>query len=191
MRTDTSGVLWISSLDSGLIEFNGEWIVHNDTVLNGKIINDFHIDGLNEKWIFTDQGVIRLDRTHTWTEVEKLSKFNTLKGWIDHEDNVWIATSDQVIKYLPESDTVSFFKVGGLKSNLVTSVKTDIGGNNWVCTYKGISIYNNNWENIAFSEIDGSIEQTYVTGIDADSSDNVWLSYYNPIEVSFYNNTSW
>lgn len=191
MRTDTSGVLWISSYDNGLIEYDETWTVHDDTLLDGRIINDFHIDRLNEKWIFTDQGVIIYDSLQSWTEVEKLAQFNATKGWVDDEGNIWITTDKQVIKYFPEYDSVSYFKVGGLSSNLVTSVKTDIGDNNWVCTYGGISLYNNNWENISFSEINGSIESAYVTGIDTDSLDRVWLSYYNPIEISYFDDTVW
>lgn len=191
LRNDTSNVLWAATSNNGLIEYNDGWIHHSNNILNGRTINNFVIDKYNTKWIFTDNGVIKLNQ-NTWSIPDSLAKFHTKTGSIDDDNNLWLLTDNQLIKYMPVNDSIARFKVDGLLNNAISSIYIDNDNVKWICNADGISKLNVDWTNINYKEINSSLNKFYITGADQDLNKKIWLSYdYSGEGILSFDGQTW
>jgi len=193
LQTDTTGVLWIATTDKGLIEQKGGWVQHYNSILDKLVINDFIIDKKNTKWIFTNQGVIKMNN-NSWSIPDSLLNLNAKKGRVDKENNLWIITNNQLIKYIDSNNSLVRFKVSGLLDNGgISSIIVDDKDVKWISTLKGISKLDNDWTNIPTKEIDNTRNDAYnyIYVMKQDSTKNIWLSYWNPTIVSCFDGKLW
>jgi ligand-binding sensor domain-containing protein len=191
LQNDTSHILWMASLDSGLIERRNGWIKHYDPLLDTRVLNDFIIDNNNIKWIFTSHGVISVTGD-TWIMPDSLSTFNVIKGRMDGDNNLWLITSAEVLKYNTADKQLTRFKVEGLLDNAISSILVDANNVKWICSWNGISKLRYDWSNILYNEIDSSIQHCVVTSIKQDLKNKVWMSYdYSGEGILCFDGNSW
>jgi ligand-binding sensor domain-containing protein len=195
LQNDTANVLWIASANNGLVEHkDGSWIQHYDNILDNRVINDFVIDKNNCKWIFTNNGVIKSDQ-ETWSVPESLSGLYVKTGRIDADNNLWIVTDTQLIKYIPAIDSIVRFKVEGMLDSFISTICIDDNNVKWIGNMTGISKLDKDWSTIPFHDVDSLSEGPYITisDIQHDQNNNIWVSYYSPgnICVSSFNGTKW
>lgn len=195
LQNDISNVLWISTAKNGLAEYRaGSWIKHYDNILDNRVINDFVIDKNNTKWIFTNKGVIKYDQ-NTWSIPESLSGLYVKTGRIDADNNLWLVTDNQLIKYIPASNSIVRFKVEGLLDSFISTICIDDNNVKWIGNMTGISKLDKDWSTIPFHDIDSLSEGPYIaiSDIQHDKNNNIWVSYYSPgnVCVSSFNGAKW
>ena len=195
LQNDTANVLWIATANNGLIEHkDGGWIQHYDNILDNRVINDFVIDKNNIKWIFTNNGVIKSDQ-ETWSVPVSLSGLYVKTGRIDADNNLWLVTDTQLIKYMPANNSIVRFKVEGLLDSFISTICIDDNNVKWIGNMTGISKLDKDWSTIPFHDVDSLSEGPYITisDIQQDKNNNIWVSYYSPgnVCVSSFNGTKW
>lgn len=102
---DANGMLWISSY-SGVSTFNGTTFTNynvNNSGIASNAIKKIEIDGLNRKWMASENnGIIRYSGT-TWTNYTTTNSAlpnNTINDIaVDGSNNLWVATSSGLTKF--------------------------------------------------------------------------------------------
>jgi ligand-binding sensor domain-containing protein/serine phosphatase RsbU (regulator of sigma subunit) len=122
-------------------------ISNQKTFLNGRDIQVIYTDSKNITWIGTDEGVAKIDSGFNIQnylkdagDLNSISDNSIRDIKEDLNGNIWIATSNGLNKYNPDTD--NFTKLGeydGLSSSNLKAIVIDEQGNLWVSGIKGIS----------------------------------------------------
>lgn len=114
--------LWLAS-PSGLVKFNKktygyEILSRVNSGLPSVVITSIAVDKAGTKWIGTDQGLVRYDKTG-WTIFDSSNSLLTsniiTKVIVDLDNNVWVSSRNEVLRYnstgwkLCEKSGVQFF----------------------------------------------------------------------------------
>ncbi|WP_291651100.1 sensor histidine kinase [Clostridium sp.] len=127
------------------------WISTNYGILNYNI-------GEEERdvaWIFNDSGIKQYDLKEkknydVYTNKNKEREiYNNNYILSDSKNNIWIASSEGVLRYSNDRQEFDILKkdsngVNSLNSNVITYFYEDFNGTIWIGTDKGVNILNNN-----------------------------------------------
>jgi signal transduction histidine kinase/streptogramin lyase len=155
---DRSGVLWIGSYQSGVdrLVFDEPRFPRFGRQLTGprgaahRDVRGFAEDAAGTLWIATRGGLSAraADGTvRTWARTR--DDLDAYPGWgtnavlVDHDDNVWLGTSEGLARYDRKGDRFDVWRAdpereGALPSGDVTALLEDRGGALWVGTAAGL-----------------------------------------------------
>jgi Histidine kinase/Y_Y_Y domain/Two component regulator propeller len=107
--------------------------------------------------------IVRYTRNNDNPE-RRISSTKITDLYMDHENNLWIATSKGVNLLKSDSDSIiSFNQQDGLPNDHVTSILEDSNGNMWMGTYNGLSMFSKaNGTFRHFDQSDGFINANYL-----------------------------
>jgi diguanylate cyclase (GGDEF)-like protein len=166
---DSDGWLWLSVWNFGLQRFNpatGEFISfhyndENDTsgLLNGSI-NAIEGSRYGHRWIGGYLGLEKYDphtRKFTQVPLTKEKNHEIFDLYEDPEGILWVATSEGLIRFHPETGEVKHYTVAnGLADPFVASIEQDKSGQLWLGTRGGLSRFNPDREVFeTFNKFDG------------------------------------
>jgi ligand-binding sensor domain-containing protein len=144
--------VWLSTSDSGLIQFDSEigivkQYMHNSENFNSitsDLIYSIAEDSENGIWIGTKyKGLCRID-----PETDKIERYPEFQGlarylFIDSEDAVWIATNTNgLIKFNPNTrEKIVYDKSFGIAGSTICAILPE-GDNLWLSSNQGITKFN-------------------------------------------------
>ena len=194
------GVLWISSLDSGLIRFDSEKGLstryqHDSRDMNSLSTNEVQkilFDHAGVLWVGTQMGLNKFDRTtgrfarfnHVPNDSTSLSENDILSMYEDRSGTLWVGTNAEGLNRF-DRITGKFHTyrslVAGKEVSTIVTIYEDRHGNFWIGEYvtglhlfdrdKGRSVHN-------FTEKDGLANNTVVQILE-DGSGTLWISTRN------------
>ncbi len=165
---DEDGWLWLSVWNFGLQRFNpdtGEFQSfqydtkkdHSGIVNNSINANEASRHGW--RWIGGYVGLEKYDpATHRFTRVPLTQKdFEIFDLYEDPQGILWVATSEGLIRYNPDSGAFKHYKVAdGLADPFVASVEQDRSGRLWLGTRGGLTLFDPERETFeTFDKSDG------------------------------------
>jgi diguanylate cyclase (GGDEF)-like protein len=165
---DSDGWLWLSVWNFGLQRFNpltGEFISFHfsdpsDTsgLANGSI-NAIEASRRGHRWIGGYMGLEKYDpHTQRFTQVPLVKESHEIFDlYEDPEGILWVATSEGIIRYNPETRAVKHYTVAnGLADPFVASIEQDKSGRLWLGTRGGLSRFDPQQETFeTFDKFDG------------------------------------
>jgi signal transduction histidine kinase/ligand-binding sensor domain-containing protein len=130
------GVLWLGTRDSGIFS-----VAKGASAVTARGLADRRItcllpNGANQLWIGTATGLFRWDGT-TFTQdgiAEPMKRGSILSLFEDHESNLWVGTSDSLIRQSPRGTAVLHNQDNGP----VSTIFEDREGNLWTGGPQGI-----------------------------------------------------
>lgn len=172
-----NGELWVGTIDGINLLDKDEKIIYKQREIESDKLYIYHIevDQLGNVWISTKEGILVYDlrdyeHHYVWmVDNNKIKKYSTEEKKIievyedkkedenynnnfifnDSENNIWISSSNGVLKYLPERNESELINKNmdinnSLSSNVITCIYEDFNGTIWIGTDKGINILNKN-----------------------------------------------
>tara|TARA_R100000935_G_scaffold58415_2_gene95419 strand:- start:103095 stop:107024 length:3930 start_codon:yes stop_codon:yes gene_type:complete len=149
---DSKQRVWLSTSDSGLIQFDTEigivkqyrYDSENLNSITSDLIYSIAEDSKNGIWIGTKyKGLCRID-----PDSDKIQRFPEFEGlarylYIDLEDTVWIATNTSgLIKFNPNTrEKIVYDKSFGIAGSTICAILPD-GDNLWLSSNQGITKFN-------------------------------------------------
>ncbi|CUU08034.1 Por secretion system C-terminal sorting domain-containing protein, partial [Candidatus Thermokryptus mobilis] len=123
------------------------WTIYNasNSGLPSNYINAIAIDGQDNLWIGTEEGLAKFDGVN-WTVYNSSnsglpSKYVNAIAF-DKEGNKWIGTNNGLAKFDGVNWTVYKTYNSGLPDNSVKTIVIDISGNKWIGTWGyGLAVY--------------------------------------------------
>jgi len=182
---DNNGSVWIGSYNRGLSRLQFESIdkykistfqkEDYDNAISDNIIRTLHEDGQGNLWVGTSNGLNMVDKDNLLDDAPMFNKFvNDLNNpktishnyILDIDESVtgelWIGTFGGGINKLVEENSSTGYSFkryeerNGLANNTIKSIESDIAGNVWMASNKGLSKLNPDSEEIHnFSASDG------------------------------------
>lgn len=171
---DSKDRVWLSTSDSGLIQFDEELGIVKQYRYNSKNVNSISSDLIysiaedskNYIWIGTKyKGLCRIN-----PETDKIQRFNEFDGlarylYIDSEDIIWIATNTNgLIKFNSKTrETIAYDKSFGITSATICAILPETD-NLWLSSNQGIIKFNTkNLEAENYDKFDGLQSPYFVT----------------------------
>ena len=171
-------ITWIGTSGS-LIKYNRltdsiEYLDKTNSGLPSNFINCITIDQLGNKWIGTDQGLVKYENK-TWKVYNQL---NSIIPWpeiscltSDRNGNIWVGTIKGLVKYNGSDWTLYDEYNSGLGRNTVNCIMIDSNKLMWIGTDEGIKIFNGElWKSFSFKDNINSI-----ISIQEDKDGNIFL----------------
>ncbi len=201
LAIDSNQTKWIGTWDGGIVSFDGtNWTTYDtsNSVLPDNRVNSIETDSSGKIWVGTGVyggygGLASYDGIN-------LIKYDTLDGYyirtiaIDKDENIWIGSTNGLIKY--DRTNWSFFTSynSGLPDNSIHSLTTDTSDVLWIGTQNsGVVNYDGTIFNIVSNIV---LPSNFVPSILIDKSDNKWigtilgLTKYNGILSTNYNTSN-
>ncbi len=161
--------------------------------LSNNKINCLLEDRLGFMWFGTEDGLNRFDGydvkiyRHQTNDKKSISGNNIWTLFEDAEGYLWVGTkSGEVNRYDPKADKFDSWKIesNNTNENSVTCIYQDRIGMFWIGTYKNglyqFDLKKNKFINWQYQPNDAkSLSNNYVTAIQEDYKDNLWISTYN------------
>lgn len=205
--SDGSGILWLSTLNNGLLAFNQKkrtWQLYSTksqpAILSNKVKSIFK-DSQNRLWIATDIGltVISVDRKSTTDyPISTLSgdkQFNSINViYEDRLNRMWIGTELGLFFFRPSTGQfISFESVTKQKSpsTIIRCLQDDAGGNIWIGTDEGLHIFDSQKQLLREVPTNPkerlALNDKYVFSICRDRQNNMWAgTYFGGVNVHYY-----
>lgn len=177
LEDDDKNNLWIGTTSGiNIIDKKNLNVEYSENEIKGNklFIYDIEFDKLGNVWISTKDGIfiynVKEDkRQSAWfIDTKGVKEFNLKENKVkkvydgegiyeninnngsilsDSKGNMWISSSNGIIKYLIDNETVELFKKdvrksNSLNSNSITCFYEDFNGTIWVGTDKGVNILN-------------------------------------------------
>jgi signal transduction histidine kinase/ligand-binding sensor domain-containing protein/DNA-binding response OmpR family regulator len=199
LATDREGVLWIGTT-KGLYSYNpaSKLLTHykndpfNPLSIKSDIINTFFINKNGKLLIGTNLGIDQYDVNKQFIHLNGISKTNETLDSIsitaiqeDEENQLWLGTSDGVIKFNPQTKHFQTFRhsstdLKSLSVSGVVSIEMDREGGIWVGTRSGVNYYHkilHQFSNYVMAEDDPhSLPVEHVWGIREDAQGVMWIA---------------
>ncbi len=199
---DSKNRVWLSTSDSGLIQFNAELGIvkqyrynsENFNSITSDLIYSIAEDNENGIWIGTKyKGLCRID-----PETDKIQQYPEFEGlarylYIDSEDTVWIATNTSgLIKFNPNTrEKIVYDNSFGIGGSTICAILPD-GDNLWLSSNRGIVKFNTKSLEVEnYDQFDG-LQSSYFATRSAvkDSKRNLFyfggtkgLNWFNPNNI--------
>lgn len=144
LMRDSKKNLWCSTLGNGVFSYNGRSTVNYNTkdgLQNDIVFSVLEYDN-NKYWILTGEGLSELyDNKIKHINPAKIDTAATYySGTIDRDKNLWIGTSNGLIKQSKDGKVMVFKKQNGLVDNSIWKIYQDIESNLWFASdQNGIS----------------------------------------------------
>ena len=184
------------STNLGINKFNGNTFTRIDpknSKLDINIGNSFEInkskDGMYWFTDFSGRGVLKYDPVsiRNITTADSLPYGHENYGIItDDNMNLWVATSDGLIKISDEKVKNIYRIKDGLRSNDIKDIDIDSKGNLWLATPKGLSKFDGEMF-INYTLKDG-LPNDNIWALCVDSSDIIWV--FTNVGLSSFNGTN-
>ena len=205
------GYLWVATIDSGLIRYDGTNFVtynKNNGLFPTNCISLLKIDTMGVFWMDSDTGLIKWDQNNfTFWDFNgvngKYHRFYSIS--IDNAGNKWLTFQDdinfqfKIAKFdgtnltIFDSTSSSVLSNNGLEAQ-ATGIAFDSLGNKWISTDFGLIKYDDStftFYDIPSRSYDGKV----CVSIAVDKDDNIWLAthdgiaVYNPLGVHYSSST--
>lgn len=127
MAFDSSGVLWIGTLEQGIQRFDGTtWTTYTQTETYANDVNSIAIDSHDVIWAATESGVSRFDGKNwsNYTVAEGLPSNEILSIATTPNGVVWVGTRDAGVACFDGRKWNAFTTADGLASNRVDAIAT-------------------------------------------------------------------
>ncbi len=171
---DSKNRVWLSTSDSGLIQFDSDLGIVKQYRYNPEDFNSITSDLIysiaedseNNIWIGTKyKGLCRIN-----PETDKIDRYSEFDGlarylYIDSQDAVWIATNTKgLIKFDPATGkTIVYDSSFGIKSSTICAILPD-GDNLWLGSNRGLIKFNTqSLEVESYDKVDGLQSSYFVT----------------------------
>jgi signal transduction histidine kinase/ligand-binding sensor domain-containing protein/DNA-binding response OmpR family regulator len=187
---DSSGKLWISTLNKGLYQYDPisghETIFQKNTAdthsLNDNALSQLHRNG-NTLWIASAKGVSAINLlTNQFVALPEVLKkavnrISIKDILLDNKKQVWLTTFDSgVYVYDQLRNTIKHFnndnQSSGLTSNKTTRLLEDNNGSIWLGSFDGIFHFNNDLNK--FIHLSKTTGMT-ISSIIQDSNNKIWI----------------
>lgn len=215
------GIFWAMILGSiGLLPLPTvlmaqRWIVHTIPNIPGDSVNDILVDNYGRVWVGTERGLARFDGT--WNSFRQQlgngdSEVHCLK--MDLSGQIWIGTNVGLVRIDPASDLndPANWKIyttvntgSGLVSNRIKAIAFDSNSRIWigtdslgVCTtyllpdschpFEDPLLIHENWSHYSAPR---DLKSNHIWAMEADTSDNIWVSNSDGIDIFDANNNIW
>ena len=199
MLYDSKDRLWIGTYFGGLNLFDGKKFHHfkniegDTTSIQDDRIWDIYEDSRGMLWISTLLGGVNIFDPESKKVVKRfwmkndssLLKTNFVFSVIeDVNNNMWLATGIDLVKYLPEKDELIFYgpnekSTRKISNEIVYEVLEDSRNLIWVATFDGLNVINPKDESIqTFTISDGLPSNTIVSILENDKGD-IWVGTDN------------
>lgn len=184
---DKKGKIFFSTVDDGIIEYNGKSFKKKQEDL---VINYIYIDSSERFWVGTSNGLklkkndsLFVPKDFGWTnKLTIVSIIEDKKGilWFGSAEEGLFSFNDKITS-IPKFDTVSVNN--GLNNNSVMGLTLDGNDNLWISTNGGINklklnnYYNNAEKRIISYGLNDGITgiETFQNGIFTDSQENIFV----------------
>jgi len=173
MAETSDGKIWLGTRDKGLFYFSEGKVAAVPTGLPGARINCLLAAENRELWIGTDKGVLRWDGARIISSEVSLAlrHLNVLSMIRDRDSNIWLGTSDGLIRVNAEGVTLDANKPRTTVA--VTSLLEDREGNLWAGGPSGIERLRDS----AFVTYSAAGLQSESSGpVYVDQSERVWFA---------------
>lgn len=181
-----SGVRIVDKNFKGFKNINSD----DKSTINNATINTIYKDKNNDLWIGTlNDGILKLNYETKAVEIIKFDNETenvVAKSMVeDFNGNIWIGTTQGLIKYSEDSIVKYLNRANDVKSlvnDFVLKVYKDKTGLIWIGTYNGISRINTDQKFINYQKIPGelnSLSGESVSGIYEDAQGNLWIGTSN------------
>lgn len=148
------------------------------------------VDHRNNIWFGSvGHGVSRLSDT-TWNVYNRKNYLasDIIRDILTIRDTVWIATKGGLSRLIGDTNWKTYLKADGLTDTSITCLATDLSGNLWVGTAKGISKFNGVYWSPHYPIT--SISDNYIDALTVDSKNNIWAAIYQS-GIWMYDGESW
>jgi ligand-binding sensor domain-containing protein/two-component sensor histidine kinase len=140
-ETDLNGNIWFSSMDHGVIKYDGTHFYLIDK-LNGLVSNkitNLFSDSKENIWIGTREGLNLINKNKITTiEALKNKKINCF--YEDQNGDIWIGSEEDGLYILKNNTLFKINENQGIISNSIRSIIKGDDGRFWIATSKGISV---------------------------------------------------
>lgn len=184
--------LGLNMFDPGKQHFENFYHDYKNTFSpSSNVINQVHLDKLNNLWLATNDGIDKThltDQTVLWNRITPNTE--PLKGELviknislGHNGDVWIATGEGLIHYQNKEQRYKRYLPPLILHNKVNDVFCDSNNMVWIATAGGLNTYNVTKDQfeayVANDDYEKSLETNYVNCIEQDSEGNVYLGTFN------------
>ena len=169
---------------------NPAWMVYNtsNSEIPSNTINCIAMDSDNNKWIGTNEGLVKFDGI-TW-EICDTTNSELPSNWIfciaiDKSDNKWIGTSEGLVKFDGITWIVYNSTNSGLPSNQIEKIVIDNYGNKWLGKVSDgiwqlfglVKFDDNTWT--VYDTTNSGLPSNGVWSLAIDTDDNKWIGTGN------------
>jgi ligand-binding sensor domain-containing protein len=139
IEIDNDGVIWIGSVDAGLLKFqNGIWINYTteNSPLPSNMVHCLKLDLSGKLWIGTNDGLASFNRGF-WNIYQTSNSplpSNRINCLDTDNSNLWMGTDFGLVRLNRNNWTVYNTEISNIPQNWVTSIDIDSGGNLWIGT---------------------------------------------------------
>ncbi|MBD1398183.1 hypothetical protein H9Q13_13500 [Pontibacter sp. JH31] len=183
IATDMEGNIWIGTSGQGLMQYRNPWFVHYFDMGQVKepVISALAQDTKGRVWIGTDDGyaaymeggILHWLRTDIWPAGTTLHSM-----WVQHEDDVWVCSSQGVYRLGPKS-VRHYGTLQGLPAAETYQAMPDQAGNMLLATAGGMAIMSVNQQVVVPVSPPGITGKVYT--IHRDTNGRTWLGAENGI----------
>ncbi len=159
LQMDTDGTLWIGTYHNGLMHYSynegkAEYYANDPddpNSLSDNLIYKIFIDGCNNLWIGTNNGLNLFNRRsgafrryfHDENDPASLTDNSIQEIFEDSKNNLWVGTISGGLNLLDrETDKFShYMKEDGLPSNKINGILEDRQGHLWISTGSSLTVF--------------------------------------------------
>lgn len=181
IKISSDGKVWFATTGDGVLIFQNnkfsklterDGLVHN-------IVYSMEIDGANNLWFGTQDGVSKYDgrRFTNFTIKSGLSASIVLTIFKDAENNLWFGTRDGGVNKLTSEKFVTFDESVGLVNNAPYAIAENNNGEIFVGTGKGLSLISNG--EIKNFTNDNGLPSNSITSLAKGSDGSIWIATFN------------
>ncbi|MDU3336846.1 ligand-binding sensor domain-containing protein [Paraclostridium bifermentans] len=172
IEEDINNNLWVGTTSGiNIVNKTNLSVIYSENEIknNKPFIYDIEFDSSGKMWISTKDGIFISDITKGKKGISGIKNYENLKEnkikdfyddigiseniynnkslLIDSKDNMWISSSNGIMKYSLKDETIDMFKKdtrqnNSITSNFVSCFYEDSNGTIWVGTDKGVNILN-------------------------------------------------
>ncbi|MEH0153201.1 two-component regulator propeller domain-containing protein [Limibacter armeniacum] len=162
--------------------------------LKGSLLHVLETDQEGNLWVGMDNGIYRYDSLQkTFMHEERLSAYDVMSIFQDHEGHFWIGTSRSgVLLYNPDSESVMQFQheqdnPKSISNNFVYRIYEDSQNRLWFCTGEGVSLLQKDKGSFIRYQYDPtsplSLCHNTVRDIVEDREGNLWFGTFKGISI--------
>jgi ligand-binding sensor domain-containing protein len=174
-------------------EQKGDWIIFNtsNSDLPSDNVKSIVIDKNGQRWIGTDNGLVRFDKMHSWISYS----VNCNSIAIDYNDNKWIGTDGGLIKFDGRKlDVYNVPKLNPYEGSylyIIHSVAIDHSNNIWLTTSGKLIKFDGkkNWVHYPISPLLGFSLDIMSVAVDH-NNDTKWIAAMGRF-IKFTNQNQW
>ncbi len=193
---DKYNSLWLATTHDGAIEIkNNVWRFYNkeNSGIGSNLVNSIEFDRQSNIWFGTNFGMYKFDGNEWigYTDLNSgLLDYSIKSIAVDSNNNIWYGTSnygfgkfdgEEFTNYTPDNSDIPYGWAHDLKidsKNRIWMISQKFSPTGVIACYDGENI--NSYSNEYFG-----IENATPLSIALDSSDNVWIGYYNGGLIKF------